>query len=211
MGTILHDCVVCMGLQAICCWRWWQIVLTKKCRVSYILLFKSFSITWPKGWYDGLTGVIMVTKTVMIMMTLMMMMMMMEMVICLHAFKCSQFLISLQLRPTSIEKEIFPRMAQDDNLFAFNLSGSLLLLFVFLFCLVYTVKSCKHLSLLTVWNYLIGFWMDVGQPKDFLTGMGLFLRHMREKHPELLHEGPGLIGNVLVVRLHVISLTLYMI
>ena len=28
-----------------------------------------------------------------------------------------------QLRPTSIEKEIFPKMAQDDNLFAFDLSG----------------------------------------------------------------------------------------
>ena len=41
--------------------------------------------------------------------------------------------------------------------------------------------------------------MDVGQPKDFLTGMGLFLHHMREKHPELLHEGTGVIGNVLVV------------
>ena len=28
-----------------------------------------------------------------------------------------------QLRPTSIEKEIFPKMAQGDNLFAFDLSG----------------------------------------------------------------------------------------
>ena len=28
-----------------------------------------------------------------------------------------------QLRPTSIEKEIFPKMAQDDNLFAFDLTG----------------------------------------------------------------------------------------
>ena len=41
--------------------------------------------------------------------------------------------------------------------------------------------------------------MDVGQPKDFLTGMGLFLHFLREKHPERLHEGPGIIGNVLVV------------
>ena len=32
--------------------------------------------------------------------------------------------IPSQLRPTSIEKEIFPRMAQDDNLFAYNLSGT---------------------------------------------------------------------------------------
>lgn len=33
--------------------------------------------------------------------------------------------ITSQLRPTSIEKEIFPRMAQDDDLFAYNLSGRL--------------------------------------------------------------------------------------
>lgn len=71
----------------------------------------------------------------------------------------------IELRPTSIEKEIFPKMAQEDNLFAFDLSG---------------------------------FWMDVGQPKDFLTGMVMYLRYLREKHPELLHEGAGSIGNVLV-------------
>lgn len=76
-----------------------------------------------------------------------------------------KMLTRIELRPTSIEKEIFPRMAQDDDLFAYNLSG---------------------------------FWMDVGQPKDFLTGMGMFLHHLREKHPELLYEGPGIIGNVLV-------------
>lgn len=76
-----------------------------------------------------------------------------------------KMLARIELRPTSIEKEIFPRMAQDDDLFAYNLSG---------------------------------FWMDVGQPKDFLTGMGMFLHHLREKHPELLYEGPGIIGNVLV-------------
>ncbi|KAJ7382194.1 hypothetical protein OS493_036525 [Desmophyllum pertusum] len=71
----------------------------------------------------------------------------------------------IELRPTSIEKEIFPRMAQDDDLYAFDLSG---------------------------------FWMDVGQPKDFLTGMGMFLHFLREKHPERLRDGPGIIGNVLV-------------
>ena len=41
--------------------------------------------------------------------------------------------------------------------------------------------------------------MDVGQPKDFLTGMVFYLHHLREKEPSLLHEGPGIIGNVLVV------------
>lgn len=44
----------------------------------------------------------------------------------------------IELKPTSIEKEVFPFMASDQELYAFELSG---------------------------------FWMDVGQPKDFLIGM----------------------------------------
>lgn len=47
----------------------------------------------------------------------------------------------------------------------------------------------------------IGFWMDIGQPKDFLTGMCLFLQSLRQKQPERLYSGPGIVGNVLVVRL----------
>lgn len=43
----------------------------------------------------------------------------------------------IQLTPTSIEKEVFPVMAKERQLFAFELAG---------------------------------FWMDIGQPKDFLTG-----------------------------------------
>lgn len=47
----------------------------------------------------------------------------------------------IQLQPTSIEKEIFPVMAKEGQLYAMELQG---------------------------------FWMDIGQPKDFLTGMCLF-------------------------------------
>jgi len=43
----------------------------------------------------------------------------------------------IQLRPTSIEKEVFPEMVDDGQLYAMELQG---------------------------------FWMDVGQPRDFLTG-----------------------------------------
>lgn len=43
----------------------------------------------------------------------------------------------IELRPMSIEKEVFPFMATDGELYAMELQG---------------------------------FWMDVGQPKDFLTG-----------------------------------------
>lgn len=43
----------------------------------------------------------------------------------------------IQVKPTSIEKEVFPSMAKEQQLFAFEITG---------------------------------FWMDIGQPKDFLTG-----------------------------------------
>lgn len=71
----------------------------------------------------------------------------------------------IELRPTSIEKEIFPAMAADKNLFAMELRG---------------------------------FWMDVGQPKDFLTGMCLYLNDVKNKNPEKLYKGPAAVGNVLV-------------
>lgn len=71
----------------------------------------------------------------------------------------------IELRPMSIEKEVFPHMANDGELYAMDLSG---------------------------------FWMDVGQPKDFLKGMGLYLTSLRQKTPEKLYSGPGVIGNVLV-------------
>ncbi|KAF0034775.1 hypothetical protein F2P81_012533 [Scophthalmus maximus] len=43
-----------------------------------------------------------------------------------------------------------------------------------------------------------GFWMDIGQPKDFLTGMCMYLQSLRQQAPERLHTGPGFLGNVLV-------------
>ncbi|KAJ2336688.1 mannose-1-phosphate guanyltransferase [Coemansia sp. RSA 2681] len=59
----------------------------------------------------------------------------------------------IELRPTSIEKEIFPKMASDQQLHTFDLEG---------------------------------FWMDVGQPKDFLTGTCLYLSSVAKRNPELL-------------------------
>ena len=41
--------------------------------------------------------------------------------------------------------------------------------------------------------------MDVGQPKDFLTGMCMYLNHLRQNEPDKLHQGEGIVGNVLVV------------
>lgn len=71
----------------------------------------------------------------------------------------------IELKPTSIEKEVFPFMANDNDLYAMELQG---------------------------------FWMDVGQPKDFLTGMCMYLSSLREKSPDLLHNEEGIVGNVLV-------------
>jgi len=71
----------------------------------------------------------------------------------------------IELKPTSIEKEVFPFMAKDGDLFAMELQG---------------------------------FWMDVGQPKDFLTGMCLYLNSLRQKSPQVLYQGHGVVGNVLV-------------
>jgi mannose-1-phosphate guanylyltransferase len=71
----------------------------------------------------------------------------------------------IQIRPTSIENEIFPEMAADRQLYALELSG---------------------------------FWMDVGQPKDFLTGSGLYLTSIRHKTGSGLAQGSGIVGNVLI-------------
>lgn len=71
----------------------------------------------------------------------------------------------IELKPTSIEKEVFPIMSQQKELYAFELSG---------------------------------FWMDVGQPKDFLTGMCFYLTSVRQHKPETLYKNSGIVGNVLV-------------
>lgn len=71
----------------------------------------------------------------------------------------------IELRPTSIEKEVFPQMAAEKQLHCMDLEG---------------------------------FWMDVGQPKDFLTGTGLYLTSLARKSPELLSTHESVVGNVLV-------------
>ena len=47
--------------------------------------------------------------------------------------------------------------------------------------------------------FLPGFWMDIGQPKDFIIGTGFYLSFLRQKYPKTLAEGNGFVGNVLVV------------
>lgn len=54
----------------------------------------------------------------------------------------------IELRPTSIEKEIFPKIAAEKKLYAMVLPG---------------------------------FWMDVGQPRDYVSGLVLYLASLRAK------------------------------
>eukprot|EP00897_Mesotaenium_endlicherianum_P008680 jgi/Mesen1/7840/ME000419S07148 len=71
----------------------------------------------------------------------------------------------IELRPTSIEKEIFPKIAAEKKLFAMVLPG---------------------------------FWMDIGQPRDYITGLRLYLDSLRTRQPERLASGAHVVGNVLV-------------
>lgn len=71
----------------------------------------------------------------------------------------------IELKPTSIEKEVFPQMASEGVLFQHELPG---------------------------------YWMDIGQPKDYLTGMCLHLDSMSKLNMEALSVGEQFFGNVLV-------------
>lgn len=71
----------------------------------------------------------------------------------------------IEPKPTSIEKEVFPFMANEGQLYCLELQG---------------------------------YWMDVGQPKDFITGTCLHLAALRKTSPEKLYSGPNVRGNVLV-------------
>merc|ERR1712079_958784 len=82
----------------------------------------------------------------------------------MYIFKPS-VLDRIELRPMSIEKEVFPFMAKDDDLFCMELEG---------------------------------FWMDVGQPKDFLTGMCLYLDSLKSRKNNLLAKDACIVGNVIV-------------
>jgi mannose-1-phosphate guanylyltransferase len=71
----------------------------------------------------------------------------------------------IQLKPTSFEKEIFPRIVTDEKLYAMVLPG---------------------------------FWMDIGQPRDYITGLQLYLGSVRKNSAASLATGEHIIGNVLV-------------
>lgn len=71
----------------------------------------------------------------------------------------------IQLKPTSIEREIFPNMADEGQLYQMSDDG---------------------------------FWMDIGQPKDYLTGQKLYLEHLQKHNDESLSKGQNIIGEVMI-------------
>uniref|UniRef100_A0A6B2L7L4 mannose-1-phosphate guanylyltransferase n=1 Tax=Arcella intermedia TaxID=1963864 RepID=A0A6B2L7L4_9EUKA len=74
----------------------------------------------------------------------------------------------IPLQPTSIETDIFPKMAQDGQLCAMELKG---------------------------------FWMDVGQPKDYLAGMCKYLTSLQDPgnpNAASLTKGKGIIEPVMI-------------
>jgi len=45
---------------------------------------------------------------------------------------------------------------------------------------------------------LPGYWMDIGQPKDYLSGQTLHLKSLTELAPESLAKGDNIVGNCVV-------------
>jgi len=71
----------------------------------------------------------------------------------------------IELKPTSIERAIFPQMAEEGELFAFDLQG---------------------------------YWMDVGQPPEYLIGQALHLNYLADKNQDLLAKGTYINGHVII-------------
>ena len=46
---------------------------------------------------------------------------------------------------------------------------------------------------------LNGFWMDIGQPKDFLLGTCMYLANLKKKNPQALATDQNYLENVLIV------------
>ncbi|KAG1677906.1 hypothetical protein FOA52_001324 [Chlamydomonas sp. UWO 241] len=81
-------------------------------------------------------------------------------------YVCSPSILKrIELRPTSIEREVFPHVAADNKLYSYTLSG---------------------------------YWMDIGQPKDYLKGLHLHLDSMAIHKNDKLTHGPCYTGNVLI-------------
>eukprot|EP00249_Psilotum_nudum_P025372 c29778_g1_i1 orf=242-1327(+) len=71
----------------------------------------------------------------------------------------------IQPKPTSMEKEVFPKIAAEGKLYAMVLPG---------------------------------FWMDIGQPRDYISGLRLYLDSLKKNNPQKLAAGQHVVGNVII-------------
>jgi mannose-1-phosphate guanylyltransferase len=71
----------------------------------------------------------------------------------------------IKLKSHFLERDIFPALAQEGNLY------------------------CQVLN---------GFWMDIGQPKDYLIGIKFYLQFLKNHNSEMLSKGDNIIGNVMI-------------
>eukprot|EP00347_Sterkiella_histriomuscorum_P020276 403338422 len=71
----------------------------------------------------------------------------------------------IQLRPSFLERDVFPKLAEEGQLF------------------------CTPLK---------GLWMDIAQPKDYITGTKLFLQFLRDQCSDEIAKGDNIIGNVMI-------------
>ena len=86
----------------------------------------------------------------------------------------------IEIKMCSLEKEIFPIQVEEGQLYCYKLQGEF-----------------KRTTTDRLISYL-GFWMDVGQPADFLTGTYLYLESLVQEKSSKLSTGIGLVGNVIV-------------
>lgn len=77
----------------------------------------------------------------------------------------------ISLRPTSMEKEVLPGLAAEDQLYSIRL------------------QKLEGRS--------ANYWMNIKKPPDFLQGTALYLQFLREHRPAELSATPG-VGNVLL-------------
>jgi mannose-1-phosphate guanylyltransferase len=77
-----------------------------------------------------------------------------------------KFLDRVEVKPMSIEREIFPQMAKEGELYVHQLEG---------------------------------FWADIGQPRDYLTGTNLYLNDLAITNKDRLAKGSNITGNVIIV------------
>ena len=45
---------------------------------------------------------------------------------------------------------------------------------------------------------LPGYWMDIGQPKDYLSGQTMYLKSQEELNPACLAKGENIHGNCII-------------